>query len=78
VDKIVDGETRPAKMASDSICATAEKALRGMKFRKTSKERKKMKEGEEEEFVKVVFAVISIDVCMRTSKIRRLLDLSPG
>ena len=32
MDKIVVGVVRPAKMASDSICATAEKALRDTKY----------------------------------------------
>jgi hypothetical protein len=39
VDKIVDGVARPAKMASDSICATAEKALRDMKYFDKERER---------------------------------------
>ena len=32
VDKIDDVVVRPAKMASDSICATAEKALHDVKY----------------------------------------------
>jgi hypothetical protein len=32
VDKIVEVVVRPAKMASDSICATAEKALHDVKY----------------------------------------------